>query len=144
MFCLWNINLFSHEITADNIDLPRNDQLTSWYIPQTDMPCLGTIGQVCRAQCTLAQRQVLGSNPDKCKGILSGITLFLFHSNIWLYNMLHNIQYFLLYIMLYSLLASYITEHYTMLHSLLNSMLQTSQLCDLMPVYGATLLEQLM
>ena len=52
--------MFSHEIAADNIDLPRNDQLASLCISPTDVGCPGTVSRVGRAQCT--HRRVLGSN----------------------------------------------------------------------------------
>ena len=79
---MWAIELFSHEISADKIDLPRNDQLTSLYIPPTAIQCLGTVGRVGQGQCT--HQKVLGSNPDRYTRILSKIFFFpLIHMVIW-------------------------------------------------------------
>ena len=36
--------MFSHEISADNIDSPRNDQLTSIHVPPKEIQCPCGIG----------------------------------------------------------------------------------------------------
>jgi len=81
---MWDIDQSSHEIAAENIDLPRKDQQTSSNIQSTDVHWPGAVGRVGRAQCT--QGKVAGSNPDSVKGILSKVIL-LFPNHTWLHSM---------------------------------------------------------